>query len=100
MIPSGGSIGNTVIINSGDIPKNAYGAVAGDGQTASENQLFMHGGSVMQLVGAYTTTGNAENNTVLVDGGLINDSIYGAGIAASGRALHNSVVISAGKIGG
>lgn len=52
LIPSGGSIGNTVIINSGDIPKNAYGAVAGDGQTASENQLFMHGGSVMQLVGA------------------------------------------------
>lgn len=100
MIPSGGSIGNTVIINGGTITKNAYGAVASDSLPASENRLIMHDGSVVYLVGAYVAAGNAENNTVLVDGGIITGSVFGAEITTSGQALHNSVVISEGAITG
>lgn len=98
MIPSGGSIGNTVIINGGEITKNAYGAIASDEENASQNAVIFHDGTVTHLLGAQTANGDAAENSVVIDGGEVNGLVFGVEVTGNGNASRQSVVITGGTI--
>jgi hypothetical protein len=97
--------GNTINVNSGGtVDKDATGGYAFgyyNNATASNNTANIFGAVSVGVVGGYayvnsSYTATANNNTVVIDGGLVGGGVYGGsanGNFGSGAASRNEVII-------
>lgn len=82
--PGGTTFQNVVTINSGTVAGTVYG---GAGQTATYNEVHVNGGSLQNgLYGGYSTAGDQVNhNIITLSGGTISGTIYGGYAGAGDR---------------
>ena len=91
--------GNTVTINGGNVLNSIYGGHSSSGSALS-NVVYLNGGNVGQEVyGAYSAgTGAANGNRVAVSGSVsVANNLYG-GYSFIGQADGNTVTIQGGRL--
>ena len=94
---------NTVTINDGTVKQQTIGGNSRNG-VAKNNTLTIAGGLIATngflVAGGQTTTGSAENNSVFINKGTIQGSVYGGRSAEKGSVTGNQVIIKGGEITG
>ena len=94
---------NTVTINDGTVKQQTIGGNSRNG-VAKNNTLTIAGGLIATngflVAGGQTTTGSAENNSVFINKGTIQGSVYGGRSAEKGSVTGNQVFIKGGEITG
>ena len=101
----GSATGNTVTMHDGEVKAITGGAAAGD---ASNNTVAIHGGTITD-VGSYATyssvtggeawgEGNANNNSVLIEGDTTVVGNIAGGFSTQGNANGNTVTLKGGNL--
>ncbi|WP_374133501.1 hypothetical protein [Candidatus Endomicrobiellum pyrsonymphae] len=106
VIYDGTATGNSIKIFGGDIESSLVsGGIVLNAGNVSNNIVTIGGGSLSAIknkdfiVGGRTTLGNAINNSVVVNGGVVRRMhILGGAVLDSGDATDNSVTINGGEI--
>lgn len=96
---------NKVTISGGIVDGDIYGGQADDGD-AYDNEVIISGSAIIgygdgaahAVVEGGHTKGNAYNNTVTLNGGTVNGSIYGGDVYADTKAYNNTVTINGGTV--
>lgn len=83
---------NSAILNGGTVTRNIYGGESAGG-AALFNSAIMTSGSANWVLGAYTESGLAEGNQVIISGGTLAGGVSGAE-SFSGNVLGNRVQLS------
>lgn len=83
---------NSVLLNGGAVARNIYGGESSSGAVL-DNSVTMTSGSANWVLGAYTDTGLAKGNLVIISGGTLSGGVSGAE-TFQGDALENSVQFS------
>ena len=96
----GTATGNTVTVNGGTINMNVYGGYSFRGD-AEKNTVTIEGGEVEHVYGGNSTGGDVLENEVYIQGGTVKHNVYG-GFANENekKAEANEVTISGGEVSG
>lgn len=96
--------GNSVTVNApgSTISGNVYGGVSTGSADVTGNRVIFSDGTTSNIYGAYSDSGNANNNAVTMTGGLISDldGYIAGGYSNNGNADNNTVTITGGNPGG
>jgi hypothetical protein len=107
VVYDGTATGNSIKIFGGDIESSLVsGGIVINAGNVSNNIVTIGGGSLSSsienkdhIVGGRTAWGNAINNSVVVNGGVVSRMhIFGGAVLDSGDATDNSVTINGGEI--
>ena len=85
---------NRVLLDGGTVTGNVYGGRSLHGD-AWYNSATMTSGTASWLLGAYSETGNVQYNGAFLDGGTVENNVYG-GESTHGNARYNSVTMTSG----
>ena len=93
---SGPADRNTVTVSGGTVTGNVYGGYSASG-SATGNKVTFNTGETKNITGGFANT-NAENNTVIINGGDLHSGWLIGGMALQ-KATGNTVIINGGTLG-
>lgn len=90
---------NIFTINNGKITEFIYGAITSRGEVYN-NKLIIKNGELGAVMAGFSNYSDAHDNYVLVTGGIIADTVFGANISGvnTNKAYSNTVEVQDGNI--